>query len=911
MKQNNQRLEGFAEFSRTVAAEGAVLLKNHLHTLPIRQNEKVAVFGRIQNSYYKSGTGSGGLVNVDYTVNILEGLRQSGIAKVDDILASHYQAWVNDHPFEKGEGWGQEPWSQKEMPLTDQLVNEASQRNDIAIVIIGRTAGEDQDARNEAGSYLLTQLEKEMIHKVTHFFKRCAVVLNVGNIIDMKWVDEFNVPAVMYVWQGGMEGGNAVADVLTGKVNPSGKLSNTISYELDDVFSTKNFGRKDYNIYQEDIYVGYRYFETFAQDRVMYPFGFGLSYTQFEIKCIESRLDGSIINLKVEVTNIGEVEGKEVVQVYMNAPMGQLGKPLKSLIAYQKTQLLKPNESQILTFDIDWSEGASFDDVGVSGYPHCFVLEQGTYNVHVGHSVRDTMVALTFHISETVLIEKLDSALAPVTPFKRLKPMEVEGKIEISYEDTPLRNYDLSKRIMNAMPKDLPYSGDRGYKLSDVADKKITMDEFIAQFSDHDLACIVRGEGMSSPKVTPGTASAFGGVTHELREFGLPIACCADGPSGIRMDSGAIATSLPNGTCLACTWNTQLVEELYVMEGQELKLNKIDFLLGPGINIHRNPLNGRNFEYFSEDPYLTGSMAVAQTKGMHRVGASGTLKHFTANNQETARHDIDCIVSERALREIYLKGYEMAIKQANARSIMTSYSAVNGIWAASNYDLNTTILREQWGFKGFVMTDWWAKMNDEGHPASVKNVKAMVKAQNDVYMVVENADANSSSDNIIDSLQQGLLTRGELQRCAKNICEILLNTEAFARLQRGENIVVSATSSYKSSAESLMVIEHGSIISLDGIDTSAGSEKSFEVEVKEYGSYRLVFNVRSNLNPLAQLPLNILINDQFVTTFVFNGTDGVWMSREKQLSLQIGKQKITFLFPQNGLSVHKIKFEKA
>ena len=303
-------------------------------------------------------------------------------------------------------------------------------------------------------------------------------------------------------------------------------------------------------------------------------------------------------------------------------------------------------------------------------------------------------------------------------------------------------------------------------------------------------------------------------------------------------------------------------------------------------------------------------MAVAQTKGMHQAGASGTLKHFTANNQETARHDIDCIVSERALREIYLKGFEMAIKQANARSIMTSYSAVNGVWAASNYDLNTTILREQWGFEGFVMTDWWAKMNDEGQPASVKNVKAMIKAQNDVYMVVETAAVNSSSDNIIDSLHHGLLTRGELQRCAKNICEILLKTEAFARLQRGESAAVSISTVYESTSESLMIIEHGSLISLDGIDTSAGCEKNFEVEVNDSGIFNLVFNVRSNLNPLAQLPLNILINDQFVTTFVFNGTNGLWISREKQLPLQAGVQKITFFFPQKGLSVHKIKFEK-
>lgn len=908
MENKHGRLEGFAQYAREVTAEGAVLLKNENQTLPIRQQEKVAVFGRIQNSYYKSGTGSGGLVNVDYVVNILDGLRNSDTVKVDETLAGIYDQWVKEHPFEKGAGWGQEPWSQVEMEISDELVSQCAGRNDVAIIIIGRTAGEDQDARNESGSYLLTQLEEELIEKVSRHFSRCAVVLNVGNIIDMKWVEKYRVPSVVYVWQGGMEGGNAVADVLTGKVNFSGKLSNTIPFDLNDVFSTRNFGRKDFNIYQEDIYVGYRYFETFAPDRVLYPFGFGLSYTQFSIETVAYQFNGKTIDLNIQVTNTGDVAGKEVVQVYVGAPMGKLGKSLKSLVAYKKTNLLKAGQFETLSFKIDVSELASYDDSGITGHPYCFVLEAGEYVLYVGNSVRNTKVACRWPLEELIVVEKLESALAPVTKFERLKPVVVDGKIVEGYEDVPTRSYDLNQRIASRRPKDIPYTGNLGYKLEDVANKKVTMDEFIAQLSDEDLACIVRGEGMSSPKVTPGTASAFGGVTDSLLSFGLPIASCADGPSGIRMDSGAIATSLPNGTCLACSWNTEMVEQLFTMEGKELIMNKIDFLLGPGINIHRNPLNGRNFEYFSEDPYLTGSMAVAQLKGMHSEGASGTLKHFSANNQETARHEIDCIISERALREIYLKGYEMAVKQASSRSIMTSYSAINGIWAASNYDLNTTVLREQWGYQGFVMTDWWARLNDEGEPSTTRNTKAMVRAQNDVYMVVENALNNSQKDNTMESLANGLLTRGELQRSAKNICNVLLQTEAFRRLQRGEKFDIQSLSEFTQTQSHLFRIADDTEMTLDGTDTSAGSERSFELNVQRGGEFVLVFTVRSNLNPLAQLPINVLINDKFSATLVFNGTDGLWTTREKPLSLPTGACKLTFSFPVSGLNFQKLRF---
>ena len=382
------------------------------------------------------------------------------------------------------------------------------------------------------------------------------------------------------------------------------------------------------------------------------------------------------------------------------------------------------------------------------------------------------------------MTQQLEEALAPVTPFFRLKPEAVCDKktaeeaddsleLEMEKEAVPLRTISLVDRIRENRPEAAACSGDKGITLGDVYDKKAELDEFLSQLTDEDLACIVRGEGMCSPKVTPGTAGAFGGVTDRLKDFGIPVGCCADGPSGIRMDCGTHAFSLPNGTCLACTFNEALVEALFEMEGLELRRNRVDLLLGPGMNIHRNPLNGRNFEYFSEDPYLTGKMAAAQLKGMGKAGTSGTIKHFAGNNQEFSRNLADSVISERALREIYLKGFEIAVKEGGAISIMSTYGPVNGLWTAGSYDLLTTILRKEWGFDGLVMTDWWAKMNDEGQDGDTRNTAAMVRGQNDVYMVVSDAASNSAQDNTLEGLADGRITRGELLRSAAAITENL------------------------------------------------------------------------------------------------------------------------------------------
>ena len=782
----------YAAAARKAQAEGIVMLENRDGALPLRKGSRVALFGRTQFQYYKSGTGSGGMVNTAYVTGVREAILQREAYVLAPSLEKAYAQWLPEHPFDKGHGWGTEPWFQEEMVPSEEVVRAAAQEADAAIVIIGRTAGEDQDNKPEPGSYYLTEQEDAMLSGVCAAFPRTIVLLNVGNIIDMNWVARYRPAAVLYIWQGGQEGGNGVLDVLTGEVSPSGKLSDTIAREICDYPSDVNFGPSDRDVYAEDIYVGYRYFETFAKEKVLYPFGYGLSYTSFEIRGQGMQSVGDdTINFRARVVNTGSVPGKEVVQIYCEAPQGKLGKPARVLCAYRKTITLDPGQYQDLRFKVPIRAIASYDDGGVTGFKSCWVLEEGNYIFHMGNSVRNTKTCGSILLSGTAPIEQLEEAMAPIRPFARMKPAlkkdaDGEGADEnlykITYEEAPLRTKAPLERRAQRMPQDIAYTGDKGYKLCDVGDGKVSMEAFLAQLDDEDLICMTRGEGMCSPKVTPGTAAAFGGVTDKLLHFGIPVGCCSDGPSGIRMDCGAKAFSIPSGTCLACTWNNVVVKELFNWVGMELRGWRIDSLLGPGMNIHRHPLNGRNFEYFSEDPFLTGKMAVVQLRGLRESGIAGTVKHFCANNREFHRRQIDSVISERALREIYLRGFEIAVREGAATSVMTTYGSVNGAWTSSQYDLLTTILRGQFGFGGIVMTDWDAYGSEENEPGSRTQTAAMIRAQNDLVMVTESAQDNTSSDDTAQGLARGQITRGELQRAAYNICRFLLDTPAYLRM---------------------------------------------------------------------------------------------------------------------------------
>ena len=894
----------YLETSARAVSGGIVMLKND-GALPLKQGGTAAVFGRLQLHYYKSGTGSGGMVNVSKVIGITDGLLDAGY-KLDEQLLNAYREWDEQNPFDYGEGWGGEPWSQKEMPLTDELVSGAASRADAAIVIIGRTAGEEMDNKLEKGAFLLSDLEEDMLRRVTSAFDKTVVLLNTGGLIDMSFMDRYPVSAVMYVWQGGMVGGAGTAAVLTGEVSPSGKLPDTIAYEISDYPSDKFFGSGDMDCYGEDIYVGYRYFETFAKDRVRFPFGFGMSYTSFDITASDFKLDGDKVTGSVNVKNTGSTPGREVVQIYCSAPQGKLGKPARVLCGFDKTRTLQPGESQTLSFEIPLESVASYDDSGVTGHKSAWILEQGGYVFYAGADVRSASEAYSLTLPETV-VRQCKSALGPLTAFKRM--VNSSGKPE--FEDVPLTGeafpHDHAK-----LPAEIPQTGDRGIRLADVVNGKNTLEEFTAQLTDYDLSCIIRGEGMGSPKVTAGTAAAFGGVSDTLTALGIPCACCDDGPSGMRLGCGAKAFSLPNGTLLASTFDRPLKTELFTFMGLEMHTNQVDCLLGPGMNIHRHPLNGRNFEYFSEDPYLTGEMASAELAGLHSTGAEGTIKHFCGNNRETRRHFLDSDISERALRELYLRGFEKAVKKGGAKSVMTTYGQVNGVWTAGNYDLVTGILRDDWGFDGFTMTDWWANINRRGKAPDKSDFAAMAMAQNDVYMVT--ADGAACNDNTLDSLKSGELTRGELQRNAMNILRFLTTTHAMKRVMGcdDETEIINrpaAAGDVDSTDIEFHDIDEDLTLDLTGITTEKGSSYAFGLNVSKPGVYKVTLTASSTLSELAQTSVSIFALGSPCGMFTFNGTGGAPVSQTKDVKFLSNFMPIRLYFGGSGLKTQSIRFE--
>lgn len=905
-------VEGFSQKSKEAAAEGIVLLKNEGGMLPLRQEDKISVFGRPQIEYYRSGTGSGGAVNVEYATNILDGFENSNL-NIDETLVEKYKKWLKDHPFDNGGGgWACEPWFQKDMPIDEAFAKEQAAKTNKALYIIGRTAGEDKDNAIWQGSYILTDEEKENLRNITKAFDNVCIILNVSNIIDLSWIndEEYNgsIKSVIIVWQGGMEGGTAVVDVLSGAETPSGKLADTIAYSIEDYPSTKNFGNEFKNLYEEDIYIGYRYFETFAPDKVQFEFGYGLSYTTFDIETQTVKEKTDSIELNVKVTNTGDkFAGKEVVQVYYEAPQGELGKPARELIAFAKTKKLAPGESQELTLEFKISDMASYDDSGVTGHKSCYVLEAGEYNIYVGNSVKNLTKINTYNEEELVVVEKLQEAMAPTEAINIMKPgkKNADGTYEVTYVPVSTQTVDMAKRISDNLPMDMPITGDMGITLQDVRDGKATLEKFVAQLSIEEMAIIIRGEGMSNPRVTRGTASAFGGMSDSLFNYGIPAACCADGPSGLRMEGKA--TQLPIGTALSATWNTELVRELYTMEGQELYRNQVDTLLGPGVNIRRNPLNGRNFEYFSEDPFLSGKMSVASTGGIKDGGAWGTIKHFALNGQESHRFKIDAVCSERAIREIYLKSFEMAVKEKTVMSIMTSYNPINGHWAASNYDLCTTILRKEWGYKGFVMTDWWAKMNDvvTGGKESNQDTRDMVRAQNDAYMVVNNngAEINSNGDNTEAAIIEGRLTVGELQRASMNILRFILAAPVIERELIDTNVAEYFESASDAKYE-VQKLANDAKIKFEGTDNAT-------VEIDEDAEYTIIVHISSPLPNLSQCTVNVHTNDKVMVVIQTSGTDGKWITQKLcKVKLDKGFYNLELEHVMAGMNVGYIEFKK-
>ncbi len=902
--------------ARKMAAEGCVLLKNE-EVLPVRKG-RVAVFGRIQSHYYKSGTGSGGMVNVSKVVGILDGLKACENLKLDEDLIRVYEEWEQDHPYDHGKGWAMTPWSQEEMPITEDFAKEYGKKNDVAIVIIGRTAGEDQDSSVTAGSYLLSEEELQMLRGVRKGFHKMILLFNVAGMIHMGYEEIQQADALLYVYQGGMLGGDAVADVITGKVNPSGRLTDTIAKEITDYPSTANFDKEqketgedgDQDIYEEDIYVGYRYFETVAKEKVLYPFGYGLSYTTFEMKGKNFSEKEGEISFDVQVTNTGAASGRQVVEIYLSAPQGKLGKPAMVLVDFHKTKELAPQEEETLHFTVDPYTYASYDDHPENG-EYGYYLEEGEYQVWLGESVRNTTMLGTFQQGERRQIQKLSSHLAPLQEFKRMKPVpnEETHAFEMTKEWVPTGEKKERELRDQSLPVSISFTGDQGISLQDVADGTNTLEQWIAQIPDEEFVCLVRGEGMGSPKVTMGTAAAYGGVSDFLQEKGLPAACCSDGPSGLRIDSGTEAFSLPIGTLLASTWDVEGMKKLYHYLGLEMRVRHIDNLLGPGMNIHRNPLNGRNFEYFSEDPLVTGRMGRAMIQGLQEAGVTGTMKHFVANNRERNRYHLESVISERALREIYLKGFEIAVR-GGGDSVMTTYGRVNGSYTAGRYELNTCILRGEWGFQGIVMTDWWAFINDQRQlPGQKNDFASMVRAQNDLYMVCPQGDQNSTNDNLLRELQEGTLTRGELQRSGMNIVRQIMKMPAFLKdLEEVEFVNgPDGLTGFDTKNAPYHDMEGGTCVDLSDQDTSQGARIVLAFGRKEHSDYRVTFHYESDGVELAQIPIAIFSQGGPAGAVMFNGTGGA--PGRKSITVHVVNQYaiIQLRFNQEGIRLQQME----
>lgn len=778
LEQDLNRTEGsgrlavpeIAAQARAMAADGIVLLKNEDKTLPITGQTRVAVFGRSAVNYFTVGYGSGGDVVSPYRRNLMEGLLEHGV-KVDGILASQYETWCSRPRNVPDEGyWAHWPMSNPEMPLKAEDVAAAALRCDMALVVIGRAAGESRENVLKPGSYYLTDREKAMLDVVATYFHRVCLVMDCGNVIDMSWMRDYEnkLTAIVYAWQGGMESGTALADVLTGAVNPSGKLTDTIAVKYEDYPSSQSFGAMAFNAYTEDIYVGYRYFETFAPDRVLYPFGFGLSYTRFRLSS-QAAVSGNQVTVNTTVENVGDEAGREVVQVYVDLPCGTLGNPKRVLAGFKKTGLLQPGQQQVVDVSFDLASLASFDDTGCTGHKDAFVLEAGNYCVQAGTSIRDVKAVVCIVKQGLEVIRQLHecNAVRPEHGFCRM--VNKGGALDM--EMVPTANRNLKQDILAHLPQELT-PGQTEFTFEDVKARRCTPEEFVAQLSDQELDDITHGFGlMNDPSGPAGNAGSLGGVTEALKKRGIPTVITTDGPSGIRIRR--TCSLLPCGTCLASTFDPEGVEALYRLLGREMVLQGTQVLLGPGMNIHRNPLCGRNFEYYSEDPLLTGKIAAAMVRGIQSQGVSACPKHFACNNQETNRNKCDSRLSQRAQREIYLKGFEIAVKESDPWCLMTSYNLVNGVWSHYHYELVTDILHDEWGYRGLTITDWWMQPGAAPEFPAITNDACRIRAQVDVLMPGEIQERT-----LVASLADpNGVTRAEAQRCAVNVIKFILKVK--------------------------------------------------------------------------------------------------------------------------------------
>ena len=776
------------------AVEGIVLLEND-GSLPLKAG-KIALYGAGAKKTIKGGTGSGE-VNERHAVSVFEGLEQSGFTVTT-------MRWIEDYDqaFEEGEQEYAEEFRKKlSLKNLSDFMNlmsspyrypygRAIQEKDIeesdtdsCIYVVSRQAGEGADRKLDENEYGISEIERINIAFCAERYKKLIVVINVGGVFDLNFLNEISgINAVIFMGELGTMGGLALADVISGKQTPSGKLTDTWAKHYRDLpfadeYSYLN-GNLDEEYYREGIYVGYRYFDTFHV-APRYPFGYGMSYTNFAIRFEQMQMEGTKIHVYTEVENTGRIyDGKEVVQIYVSCPNGELKKEAQRLTAFHKTKLLKPGEKAKLILSFDLRDMTSYRKKDAAT-----VLEKGEYVIRLGNSSRNTRVCGILRLSSEIITEK-HSHICKI-------PMHVT-ELEQKEEDILHAACDCRQNwgrgceiIIENMEKirSIPVEED---KITEIVHEYGPVKIYSSEETDavmerltlRDMAELSVGGGMTGSRFfeAPGAA----GVTcTTLEQKGIPNVVMADGPAGLRLETPC--TAIPIATTLAQSWDMDLIHRMGELVGEEMKQLHVDLWLAPGMNIHRNPLCGRNFEYYSEDPVLTGLCAATETKGVQsQKGKGTTIKHFAGNNQEDNRMFTNAHISERALREIYLKGFEIAVKTAQPYAIMTSYNLINGVHSANNYDMLQNIARDEWGFEGLVMTDWYTSQDTTemgmvspsgkySHSSSVQ----CIKAGNDLQM----PGCQQNVDDIVEAVNEGKeITKADLQRCAKHILSVALKT---------------------------------------------------------------------------------------------------------------------------------------
>lgn len=813
--------------ARKAAEEGFVLLKNEGNLLPLKGKSKIALYGAGASKTIKGGTGSGD-VNERSVVSIYEGLQLAGLEITTKEWIAAFDAqykkaredwrdtiWKKLESVEEGDGVGFfRAYSETPFFVPAGEIPEKTD-TDTAIYVLSRVAGEGSDRLNEEGDYQVSEKEHEIIAKICALYSHVILLLNTGGLVELSILDEFsNIEAVLQIVQPGMEAGNSVADVLLGKVTPSGKMTDTWALSYKDYPNSSSFSHNNGNVetekYEEGIFVGYRYFDTFDVP-VRYGFGFGLSYTQFEIKTMgiehfDLGTDHAKIGVKVQVKNIGEqFSAKEVVQVYVSCPQDKMAKEYRRLAGFQKTKQLAPGEMQEIVITFPISALSSYCEK-LPGW----LMEEGIYGIFVGNSLQNSSLEGALILDTDIVIEKTENICPLQETLEEMQaPSDAVKEKRNSWISQLERKPSIHIKDSDIVTKQNVY-GTESQKIADPVRR------FVDSLTVEQLILLATGDpakgqesNLGSAGVSvPGSAAQTSACAQEQELASIVL---ADGPAGLRLtksyqvENGNLVpmpfennleggflckekaetagetwyqycTAMPVGTLLAQSWDEELLYEVGKAVAEEMQEFCVTLWLAPGMNIHRNPLCGRNFEYYAEDPVLTGKMAAAITKGVQsEAGCGTTIKHFACNNQEDNRMHSNSILSERTLREIYLKGFEIAVKESQPMSIMTSYNFINGVHAANNFDLCTKAARDEWNFRGVIMTDWTTTHNDPDCTAS-----GCMRAGNDLVM----PGIFQDHDNIRQALEDGSLKIEELKLCVAHLVAVIWQSNQYEGIKK-------------------------------------------------------------------------------------------------------------------------------